>query len=244
MGLFDVTGLKKSKRRADVTLPRDRAAPRQSTRSSRARTSQADSGEERRRPGDVDPFARTIARLAAAKARKKADIPTRPLNIDELQKLLSRRGLAPLPTPPTSSSGGPRRTVRTTTERRRAASAGQGGAAPTASMTRAGVPTAQLGTLFGSPLNIPARVQQSLTGRQLTGGLFDILNAGRSAGISFPSATTFRRLSPSERRASQDAARLKGFSAEEFQAGILRSSPGDRPRPSINIAPRRSRVRV
>ena len=181
----------------------------------------------------------------------KPKVPTRGLTLKELQKFLADRGMPRLPSPP-GFGGRPPRTVRTrrerrartTTQPRPSPSPGAGGAAPTTSMTRAGVPTAQLGTLFGSPLNIPERVGQALTGRQLTGGLFDIINAGRSAGISFPSATIFRRLSPSERRAAQDAAQLKGFTAEEFRAGIRRSSPGDRPRPSIRTRPRRSRVAI
>ena len=195
----------------------------------------------------TDPVLRTLSRLRTSRTSGT----TGPRSIEELQKFLAGKGLASLPTP-TGLSTNPtvpnNRNVRgrdpTTTGDRPAVSPGEGGARPTTSLTRAGVPTSQLGTLFGSPLNIPARIGQALGGRQLTGGLFDIINTGRAAGIKFPSATIFRRLSPSERRAAQDAARLKGISGEEFQAGILRSSPGDRPRPSIRSRSRRSRVAV
>ncbi len=186
-------------------------------------------------------FTRTISRLGGSRAKGRT--------LEELQKFLKNRGLARLPSSP-GFGGAPtrsfqtRREASTTTQNRPAQSAGAGGAAPTTSMTRAGVPTAQLGTLFGSPLNIPERIGQALSGKPLTGGLFDIINTGKAAGIRFPSATVFRRLSPSERQAAQTAARFKGISGEEFQAGILRSSPGDRPRPSITSRPRRQRIAI
>ena len=198
------------------------------------------SGLKKSRAKTTDPTIRALVKLQAAKQKKGV---TRLKSLEELGKFLADKGLSPEGVKAGQRLLAPSQ-PQTTTQPRPAQSAGAGGAAPTTSLTRAGVPTSQLGTLFGSPLNIPARVGQALTGRQLTGGLFDILGAGRAAGISFPSATIFRRLSPSERRAAQDAARLKGLSPEEFQAGILRSSPGDRPRPSIRSRPRRSRVAI
>jgi len=241
VGLFDATGFKKRESVGDfstfpsLTSQRPARSTRQQQRSS-TQSSVASSGRSRTR--DFQSITQ------AQPTRAKTPAPTRGMTIQELQKFLSDRGLAPVPTTRGLSTRPTRSQRQTTTTRRPAASAGAGGAAPTTSMTRAGVPTAQLGTLFGSPLNIPARVQQSLTGQQLTGGLFDIIGGGKRMGIQFPSTSTFRRLLPSERKAAQAAAKLKGFSAEDFQAGILRSSPGDRPRPSIDIAPRRSRVRV